>query len=880
MAGLFLNDIQGNILRGYNFGSGSHYFVGLPDPESGRALLRDLLPEITTARMWTSRPAIALNVALTFAGLKVLGVDKATLDELPDAFTQPIRDRAPRLLGDKLEDWEPWIGQPQVHMLVLLTSSEPRLQGRSLDQRFPQLADAGEWLRLRLDAHGAACIHRQDVETLPDSQREHFGFADGLGQPAIEGMPNNVPGQGIPEPETGAWRDIKVGEFILGYSNEDGEPLPERPTWLLYDGSYMVYRKLEQNVRLFRNLMYLQGTAYAAAQLPAPVSDQAAFELMAAKVAGRWRDGKALELHPGPRDEDLRLKRHIQIDNNFRYGPDQDGAICPVGAHVRRANPRDLLGRDGQESGRHRIIRRSMPYGPPFGGWDDDMSEAGSCAGEAACGAEKGTRGLIFMCFNADLARQFEVVQGQWCDDGNVFGLGDDQDYLLGSDTEGKLTVEGKPPFFATRGCRVVITRGCEYLLMPGLTALERLAAPWSLASDLERVPAKEPAAAFRATELVCEQMQNDYARSRPALRGLHPKPHACLKARFSVEDVPEDLRVGLFETERMYDAWIRFSASHSPVRSDARADAHGMAIKVVDVGGEKVLPWERWLRTQDFIMVNHDNFFLRDAVQVAEFARAITPMGPVPLRGVEAQLRLANFFFPIDPRRRWKPRSAGTLFNTVMKPVENPLGIRYWSQTPYSFGDRAVKFSARPAGSSPPPASQPRDWNALEEAIRGALEAPDAEYSFDFLVQCQVDASTMPIEDPTVPWNERDSAFRKVATIYIDRQHFVDQHRLNRGENLVFTPWHALGDHRPLGGINRVRRVAYRASSDLRHELNAAPQREPGGRITPRPAGMMDFVAAASISRWYDLARAATGSAAPSPPASSAPGDAEAPPR
>ena len=123
--------------------------------------------------------------------------------------------------------------------------------------------------------------------------------------------------------------------------------------------------------------------------------------------------------------------------NDFRYGEDRDGRRCPLGAHIRRSNPRDALGFEGALSMRHRMIRRGMPYGPPLPEGVD---------------ADDGTdRGLVFVSFQASIARQFEGVQGPWLSDGNIFGLGHDKDFLLGASTHrahGKMTIQGARPFF------------------------------------------------------------------------------------------------------------------------------------------------------------------------------------------------------------------------------------------------------------------------------------------------------------------------------------------------------------------------------------------------------------------------------------------------
>jgi len=164
--------------------------------------------------------------------------------------------------------------------------------------------------------------------------------------------------------------------------------------------------------------------------------------------------------HPG----DLTHVAAYEFSNDFRYLPDDsDGYVCPAGAHIRRANPRDALGHGGALTRRHRIIRRGLPYGTPLApGTEDDED-----------------RGLVFVCHNADIERQFETVQAQWCNDGDAFGLGDDRDYLLG-DTggTGKMTipVRGSSPRFIAAQPDIVLTRGSEYLFTPGIRALRLLA--------------------------------------------------------------------------------------------------------------------------------------------------------------------------------------------------------------------------------------------------------------------------------------------------------------------------------------------------------------------------------------------------------------------
>ena len=262
---------------------------------------------------------------------------------------------------------------------------------------------------------------------------------------------------------------------------------------------------------------------------------------------------------------------------------------------------------------------------------------------------------------------------------------------------------------------------------------------------------------------------------------------------------------MGLFAAPRTYDAWVRFSSSAVPPKGDDRRDAHGMAIKVLGVPGDKVL--DDGLGGQDFTLVNHDVFFCRDAAHYLEFGLSRKTRMP----GV---LRTWAFFFPPSPAG-WQRREFTALARVVAAKIKNPLEIRYWSQTPYALGpDQAAKYSAVPLGR--PGLPRPRGADGLTEAMEDALRG--APVTFDFLVQRQVDPRTMPVEDPTVRWNESASPFLAVATVRIPMQELAPADEVDA---LAFSPWHALEAHKPLGGINRVRKAVYLDAAGLRRDRN-----------------------------------------------------------
>ena len=275
--------------------------------------------------------------------------------------------------------------------------------------------------------------------------------------------------------------------------------------------------------------------------------------------------------------------------------------------------------------------------------------------------------------------------------------------------------------------------------------------------------------------------------------RDAHAKMHGIVRAEFSVEpDLPSELRVGLFSQPRTYQAWIRFSNQQGTIDPDSKRDIRGMAIKVMGVAGEKLLAQEKDAATQDFIVISTNQFVTRDVQEFDAMIQAITG-------GLPAML----WFF----LTHW--RVTLNLLKSL-KQFANPLQMRYWSCTPYLLGPgRAVKYSAIPrATGTPDTIPDPAGGDFLREAMVRQLSTREAQ--FDFTLQLQTDAQQMPIEDPGALWSEQASPFRKVANIRIPPQTFDTDAQRSFGENVSFTPWHSLPEHRPLGGINRARKVVY----------------------------------------------------------------------
>lgn len=295
-----------------------------------------------------------------------------------------------------------------------------------------------------------------------------------------------------------------------------------------------------------------------------------------------------------------------------------------------------------------------------------------------------------------------------------------------------------------------------------------------------------------------------------PALRQLHPKSHGLVWGEFIVEEnLPEPIRVGVFKHQRSYPVWIRFSNAggleeREKFVSDREPNARGMAIKLMDVEGEKVLDDEK--KTQDFVLINSSIFFLRDLQGYADLAKV--------QRG---ELDPASMQYAFDILAKINAQS-----------VSSPLSIQYWSTTPYQLGNQAIKFSVRPHPENEVSHSPTDSENYLHEAIVNHLTTEGKDVYFDFLVQLYVDDEKTPVEDSTIEWQEADSPFVKAATIKIPSQVFDTEARKRLDEGLSFTPWHTLPEHQPLGSVNLARKKVYQETTRYRREHIQQRLREP----------------------------------------------------
>lgn len=459
---LELNDIQGNTVFGYRFPHTRYLFIRVDRVESGRRFLRSILADVTTSARWESRngssgkPSSTLNVAISYAGFVALGLPARSLASFPCEYQQGMLARATLNHDTGCSEpsrWDEVWRTGAVHVLLSIYGRDVA----ALDEKTSRIEHA------IAEFEGVSLAGRQGAGKLfidgEYTEREHFGYRDGIGNPDVDGTGvAGRPGRGKLSAD-GSWLPLAAGEFILGQPDEAQEnPIAPVPVQLARNGTFMVFRKLHQNVASFRRYLGEQGRLYAGGR-----------DLLAAKFVGRWWDGTPLELSPDRADP--ALVGDENRNNDFRYTVDPEGVRCPLSSHIRRANPRDADGFGGTIANRHRIIRRGVSYGPwtPEGKPGDDESE----------------HGFIFVALNASIERQFEFVQQQWMNYGNDFLQGNDRDLLVGTHRpQDKMVIQGDParrdvlkrPFLCTGLPQFVETRGGDYFFVPGMNALRHIA--------------------------------------------------------------------------------------------------------------------------------------------------------------------------------------------------------------------------------------------------------------------------------------------------------------------------------------------------------------------------------------------------------------------
>ena len=494
---LNLGNIQGNILGGFNKDFQTFLFLHFSDQNKGRAWLGHMAPEIATSEEVVAfntlfkqanrrrqheygiLKATWTNIAFTASGLTALGVPDAEVGTFSQGFQAGMKARAATpfvtppfpaaSLGD-VGDSDPsnWIsplGSPDVHA-ILHVAADSQSDLHATIARYLQNFGFNGTVHLLFTQEG---LVRQD-----EPGHEHFGFKDGVSQPGIRGLDTPVPGGASNEGAPGQ-KLIWAGEFVLGYPtqidqadtvnvppvspNPNPGPLSQSgPAWTV-DGSYLVFRRLQQDVAGFH------------AQLHALAPDNGLDpRVFAAKLVGRFESGCPLEpLRSQPQGTNAADNPAVAADalrnNDFHYAGDPDGNAVPRAAHIRKVYPRDATTPGGGESDTQtrRLLRRGVPYGTSLNLSNPDPNDDGN-------------RGLLFLCYQASIESQFEFVQKAWVNNKDFPSPGDGVDPVMAQSPTGPFSCPGANPSAIPALAHFVTTTGGDYFFQPSISALYHIA--------------------------------------------------------------------------------------------------------------------------------------------------------------------------------------------------------------------------------------------------------------------------------------------------------------------------------------------------------------------------------------------------------------------
>jgi Dyp-type peroxidase family len=434
---LELDDIQALILRARPEPYvGLHAMLHIDDAAGGRDLLARMADHVPSAAGWTDDRDAWMGVALSFQGLKALGVPESSLTSFPLPFQQGMAQRAEQLrdVGSNApEHWDDTFQPGTCHVALTIYARDEAA-----------LAVATGKAMAELDRASGVTLVGQHPFGADADAKNPFGFRDSISQPLVAGS-------GV-EALPGQERAIAAGEFILGENSETGQPvaMPEPPE-LGRNGSFVVLRKYQSRAGAFND--YLRSQA----------GDEAGQDQLAAKMVGRWRSGAPLTLAPDEDDADLGADP--ARNNGFDFSKDPRGLMCPHAAHMRRLNPRDSQLTILTDVNIHRIIRRSSTFGPK---WQRNLSAAD----------DQGDRGIFFIFISARAYDTIEFFQQEWINRGNFIDLGTERDPVVGlQDTPGTFTIPQQPVRRRVDGVGTFNQlRGGEYLFMPSLGALRWIA--------------------------------------------------------------------------------------------------------------------------------------------------------------------------------------------------------------------------------------------------------------------------------------------------------------------------------------------------------------------------------------------------------------------
>ena len=450
MGWLEYNDIQALVFSGYRkMEYADYHLLRIGNCNSAKQWITTLLTEGKITHGEERPEECCQNIAFTVDGLSKLGLSKEDIESFEPAFVDRMSaNNKAEMLGDKgnshPEMWTWGFGDNLIDVVLMIFAKD--------QSTHTKLSTSETKLYKKHDLCAVKVLHADPIPS-DGLQTEHFGFADGISQPSVDGFPS----QRKKNRNLTVIPTVAAGEFVLGYPNEYGHytKIPkltkdraDQLSPLGKNGTYLVFRQLAQDVRGFWKFAEQKST------------ENYSPEYIAAKLVGRWPSGCIV------RDCEISDPK-TQPTNSFDFSDtDIHGYGCPLGSHIRRTNPRGVgLGESAKSSmkmaNRHRLIRRGRRYGSPLQSGDKkDTTE----------------RGLLFLSINANIERQFEFIQHSWVNNRKFSGHYDESDPLIGSEPN-LMTIPQRPVRLRLAGVKsFVSTRGGAYFFLPGIAALRRLA--------------------------------------------------------------------------------------------------------------------------------------------------------------------------------------------------------------------------------------------------------------------------------------------------------------------------------------------------------------------------------------------------------------------
>ncbi|MCJ2019983.1 catalase family protein [Methylobacterium sp. E-065] len=353
--------------------------------------------------------------------------------------------------------------------------------------------------------------------------------------------------------------------------------------------------------------------------------------------------------------------------------------------------------------------------------------------------------------------------------------------------------------------------------------------APVRYSPDVEDVKPDEGQTIEGLNETFDTILQRVAIDSGHAVRSVHAKAHGILEGTLKIDpSLPPELAQGLFAKPGEHRVYLRLSTNAGDILPDAVSLPRGLALKVLDVDGERLPDAEG--TTQNFIFVNGKVF---QAPNAKKFLGSLKMLAKTTDRVESLKVAASAVLRDVNEVLGMVGIESSTIGSLGGAPNVDPLGETYYSVTPFRYGDHIAKFSVAPVAPGLTALTGNKiDASGRPDAIRETVqsEMQGIEGVWEFRVQLCRDLERQPVEDPTVEWDEEEAPFQRVGLITARPQDSWDEARVHAvNEEMRFSIWTGLAAHRPLGNINRARNAPYKHSAEFRQRFNGCPIHEPG---------------------------------------------------